>query len=85
MIIDCHYHFEPKLLTADKLLKKMDECGVDKVALMGVTNEPIPKPSEFILNIFRFSLTYRKFRFLAKLLGANFTPEGNIKIPAGIF
>ncbi len=42
MIIDCHYHFEPKLLTADKLLKKMDECGVDKVALMGVES---PKKS----------------------------------------
>ena len=85
MIIDCLYHFEPKLLTADKLLTKMDECGVDKVALMGVINEPIPKPSEFILNVFRFSLTHGRFRFLAKLLGANFTPEGNIKIPAGTF
>jgi predicted metal-dependent TIM-barrel fold hydrolase len=34
MIIDCHYHFEPRLLTEGQLLKKMDECGVDKVALM---------------------------------------------------
>jgi predicted TIM-barrel fold metal-dependent hydrolase len=37
------------------------------------------------LKIFRFSLTHRTFRFLAKILAANFTPEGDIKIPAGIF
>lgn len=85
MIIDCHYHLETKLLTVDKLLKKMDECGVDKVALMGVVNEPIPKPSEFLLNIFRFSLTHVKFHFLAKLIGANFTSDGNLKIPTGTF
>ncbi len=85
MIIDCHYHFETKLLKTDNLLKKMDECGVDKVALMGVINEPIPKPAEFLLNIFRFSLTHGRFRFLAKLLSSNFTPEGIIKFTAGTF
>lgn len=85
MIIDCHYHLERRLLTDDELLRKMNECGVDKVALMGVINEPIPKPPEFLLNILRFSLTHGSFRFLAKILAANFTPEGNIKIPTGIF
>lgn len=85
MIIDCHYHFEPWLLTQDRLLKKMCACGVDKVALMGVINEPIPKPPDFLLKILRFALTHRSFRFLAKMLAANFTPEGNIKIPAGVF
>ena len=54
MIIDCHYHLERKLLTDDELLKKMNECGVDKVVLMAAINEPIPKPPEFLLNIFRF-------------------------------
>jgi hypothetical protein len=50
MIIDCHYHLERRLLTDDELLRKMDECEVDKVALMGVINEIIPKPPEFLLN-----------------------------------
>ena len=85
MIIDCHYHLERKLLTDDELLKKMDECEVDKVALMGVINEPIPKPPEFLLKILRFTLTHSSFRFLAKILAANFTSEGDIKIPTGIF
>jgi uncharacterized protein len=85
MIIDCHYHLEPQLLDIEELLKKMDKAGVDKIALMGVINEPIPKPAEILLNILRFSLTHRRFRFIAKLLAANFTHEGNIKIPAGTF
>jgi len=85
MIIDCHFHFEQRLLTEDELLIKMDECGVDKVALMGVINEPIPKPPEFLLNIFRFSWSHRSFHFLAKALSNNFTSEGNIKLPTGTF
>ena len=85
MIVDCHYNLERRLLTDDELLKKMDECEVDKVALMGVINEPIHKPPEFLLNILRFTLTHRSFRFLAKILAANFTSEGDIKLPTGIF
>ena len=40
MIIDCHYHLEQRLLPVQTLLRKMDDCEVDKVALMGVINEP---------------------------------------------
>jgi len=58
---------------------------VDKVALMGVINEPIPKPPEFLLKIFRFSLSHIPFRFIAKLLSDNFTSEGDIKLPTGVF
>lgn len=85
MNVDCHYHFEPRLMTENDLVKKMDACGVDKVALMAVINEPIPKPPEFLLKILRFALTHHSFRFLAKMLAANFTPEGDIKIPTGVF
>jgi len=73
------------LLTDDELLIKMDECEVSKVALMGVINEPIPKPPEFLLKILRFTLTHSSFRFLSKILAANFTSEGDIKLPTGIF
>ena len=85
MIIDCHYHFELKLLSESELLNRMNESGVEKVALMGVINEPIPKPPEFLLKILRFTLTHHSFRFLAKMLSANFTAEGDIKIPTGVF
>lgn len=54
-------------------------------SLNGLINEPIPKPPEFLLNIFRFSLTHSSFRFLAKILAANFTSDGDIKLPTGNF
>ena len=34
MIVDCHYHLERKLLSDNELLRKMDECEVEKIALM---------------------------------------------------
>lgn len=85
MIIDCHYHFDKRLLAEDILINKMNECEVDKIALMGVLNEPIPSPPEFLLNIFRFSWSHRPLRFIAKAMSNSFTSEGNIKLPTGIF
>jgi len=85
MIIDCHYHLDKSLLAEDILINKMNECEVDKVALMGVLNEPIPSPPEFLLNVFRFSWSHRKLRFIAKAMSNSFTSEGNIKLPTGIF
>lgn len=85
MIIDCHYHLEPRLLSTEQLIKQMDNCEVDKVALMGVINEPIPKPPEYLLKLFRFSWSHSPFRFIAKMLSNNFTPEGDIKLPTGEF
>lgn len=85
MIIDCHYHFEQRLLAEDVLLKKMDACEIDKAALMGVLNEPIPKPPEALLHVFRFAWSHRSFRFIAKAMTNSFTSEGDIKLPTGIF
>lgn len=85
MIIDCHYHLEPRLLDIEGLLRQMDTAGVEKTALMAVVSDPIPKPPELLLNLLRFALTHRAFRFVAKRLAANFTPAGNLKIPAGVF
>ena len=85
MIVDCHYHFETKLLGVKDLLRKMDESGVEKVALMGAVNEPIPKPPEFLLKVFRFAWSHKSLRFIARLMSNNFTPEGDIKLPTGVF
>jgi hypothetical protein len=49
MIIDCHYHLERRLLSDDFLLRKMDECEVDKVALMGVINKGKGVVSSFLI------------------------------------
>lgn len=49
MIIDCHYHLDPKLKTVEELLIEMDANGIDRVALMGKQIEPMPDPSRFVV------------------------------------
>src|SRR5215204_6184230 len=40
-IIDVHAHFEPRMLELASLLRKLDEQGVNKVALIPAMQDPI--------------------------------------------
>ncbi|NPV59629.1 MAG: amidohydrolase family protein [Actinobacteria bacterium] len=40
MVIDCHIHFDPEILTLDNMLACMDRHGVDKAALIATMVEP---------------------------------------------
>ncbi len=42
MIIDAHYHLEPRMQPMDDLLKQMDRSGVDRVALIAAMCDPLP-------------------------------------------
>ncbi|HDP79509.1 MAG TPA: amidohydrolase [Spirochaetes bacterium] len=83
MVIDCHFHLEEELLTIDELTRKMDDAGVERVALMASMCEPFPEPARFLVGLLQYLLTHGYTRPLAKLLVANFTADGNIKLPAG--
>ena len=85
MIIDCHYHLEPRMLSMEKLIAKMDSCGIDRVALMATMADPLPHASEFIQKIIRFSLSHRSLRFISRMALTRFTADGSIKLPAGDF
>ena len=85
MIIDCHYHLDERLLPIDRMLRKMDACGIDKTVLMALLNDPIPVPGHMLVSLFQFLLFHRKTRWAARLLGAQFTEDGAIKLPAGAF
>jgi len=84
MIIDSHYHLEERLLTVEELLEKMDESGVEKIALMAVMNNLIADTKDFIMAMMRFLLTHRRLREIGKRMIANFDADGNIQIPNGI-
>ena len=84
MIIDCHYHLDPKLKPMDELLAEMDASGVDRVALMGKQIEPMPDPSRFVVATMQFCLGRGPLRRLIKPLVANFTEDGAIKVPGGV-
>ncbi len=85
MIIDCHFHLEERLLSVDRMLRKMDACGIDKTALMAPLCEPIPEAGPLLIGLFHFLLFHRSTRWLARLLAARFTDDGAIKLPAGNF
>ncbi len=85
MIIDCHFHLEERLLTMDQMLKKMDACGIDKTGLMAPMVDPIPEAGPLLIGLFHFLLFHRSTRWAARLLGAQFTEDGAIKLPAGTF
>lgn len=40
MIVDCHIHFDPEVLTLDRMLACMDEHGIAKAALIPTMVEP---------------------------------------------
>lgn len=84
MIIDCHYHLEPRMQTIENLIEKMDLNGIEKTVLMATMWDPPPetgKTDEFLLKVLRFLLYHRPIRGLAKKLVANFSPDGDIVLP----
>ncbi len=76
MVIDCHYHLEARLLTVDELVKKMDEAGVEKTALMGQVVEPFKEPPRAMISLLLPMLTRRPLRRIGKMFVSNFTPTG---------
>ena len=40
MIIDCHIHYDPEILTLERMLSCMDKNGVEKAALIATMVEP---------------------------------------------
>ncbi|WDP92333.1 MAG: amidohydrolase [Desulfobacter sp.] len=83
MIIDAHYHLDPRIQPLENLLAKMDRHGIDKTALIPNMCDPFPHPDEFQLRLLRFLLIHRPLRGIAERLLTRFTPEGDIRLPSG--
>ncbi len=83
MIIDCHFHLEERLLSIPGLLRKMDENGIDRVALMGALNDPFPEPLTAGVKISQFLLKRKALRWMGRRLTATFNADGNIHLPTG--
>ncbi len=81
MIIDCHYHIDERMIPINTLLQHMEREGVDKIALMAEVCDPVPDPSPTLVKIVQFFYTHKRSRFIGKMVTANFTKEGNIKLP----
>jgi len=80
MVIDCHYHWDERILARDAMFKKMEDSGIDKVALMGIICDPFPEPAPFLVGALQMLLANKTTRAIGRALSAQFTPEGDIKI-----
>lgn len=86
MIIDCHAHFEPRMLDASDALAKMDAAGVDRVALIPAMNDPLPHTPERLLSVMRVLMRRRATRPLAELAHrATLTRDGNLRLGAKVY
>lgn len=71
MIIDCHAHYEPRILDAEALLQIMDRCGVEKAALIPhLTDPPETVKSDFLMNVQRFMFSSNLLRPLGMAITA---------------
>lgn len=81
MIIDSHYHYEPRLQTVDNLIKKMDQNGIEKTVLMATLCDLLPETREFLLKLLRFFLWNRSLRFFAQTFAGDFNEQGEVMLP----
>jgi uncharacterized protein len=81
LVIDCHAHFEPRMLGTSALLDKLDAAGVDRVALIPCMNDPLPSTPEALLSLMRAICRRDALRGLAERVHrATLTPEGDLKL-----
>jgi len=86
MIIDSHAHFEPRMLELDPMLAKMDQAGVDRVALIPAMNDTLPHTPEKLLALMRTLMQRAPGRAVAEAIHrALLTPEGNLRLQGDIY
>lgn len=84
MIVDCHQHLVPDIISTENLIAQMDKTGIDKIALMASPCGPIPEPSPLLISAMRYSLTRSWLRPLSKKSITRFTEEGDVQLPTSV-
>ncbi|MFT5432126.1 MAG: putative TIM-barrel fold metal-dependent hydrolase [Myxococcota bacterium] len=86
MRIDAHAHFEPRMLELDRLIAKLDDVGVGKVALIPALNDPLPKTPERLLAVVRRLMQSSVTRPLAELIHrTTLTRDGDLKLSREVY
>lgn len=68
VIIDCHAHFDPRMLALDGVIEKMDRAGVDRIVFIPALNDPLPHTPERLLAVMRALMQKRATRPLTELV-----------------
>lgn len=81
MLLDCHAHFEPRMLDLEPMLAKMREAKVERVVLIPAMNDPLPETPERLLSAMRAAMRSRYTRPLAELVHrATLTRDGRLRL-----
>lgn len=81
MIIDAHAHLDPRMLAPEKILRKMDAAGIDRVVLIPAMNDPLPETPRQLLRFARVLMQSKFSRPLAERVHrATLTAEGDLKL-----
>ncbi|HJK90285.1 MAG TPA: amidohydrolase family protein [Polyangiaceae bacterium LLY-WYZ-15_(1-7)] len=79
MIVDCHAHFEPRMLDLDGVVRKIDAAGVDRVVLIPAMNDLLPSTPELLLKTVRTLMKRAATRPLAEAIHrATLDRNGNL-------
>lgn len=68
MIIDCHAHFEPRMLSLEGVIEKMGHAGVDRIVFIPALNDPLPHTPERLLAAMRVVMKRGMTRPLGELV-----------------
>ncbi len=86
MIIDCHAHFEPRMLELERVVAKMDAAGVDRIALIPAMNDPLPQTPERLLAVMRKLMRRPSTRALAERVHrATLTRGGDLRLGREVY
>jgi len=86
MIIDCHAHFEPRMLDATRVIAKMNAAGVDRIAMIPTMNDPLPHTPERLLALIRKLMSKASTRPLAEVVHRSLlTRDGNLRLGGEVF
>lgn len=86
MIIDCHAHFEPRMLDEAQVLARMDAAGIDRVVMIPAMNDPVPEAPERLLAVLRRLMRSSAGRVAAEAAHrALLTPEGDLRLSGQVY
>ena len=81
-VIDCHAHFDPRILGTNRVIQKMDDAGVDKVVFIPAMNDPLPPTPEALLDTLRVLMRRRSTRWIAESIHRRtLDKNGDLRFP----
>ena len=81
MVVDSHAHFDPRILSPERVVAKMEAAGVDRIAMIPSMIDPLPETPERLLAAMRRLSRSAAGRLVVEATHrALLTPEGDLRL-----